>query len=114
MTNAVDLSLYAKPAADGTCGLDLAVEGVHCGACINRIEGAMKKLPGVTDARLNFTNRRLHVAWADGALEPARIIETLENIGYHGHPFVPLRAEQEEATEARRLTRYLAVASFAV
>jgi len=113
MTNALDLSLYAKPAADGTCGLDLAVEGVHCGACINRIEGAMKKLPGVTDARLNFTNRRLHVAWADGALEPARIIETLEANGYRGHPFVPLRAEQEEAAEARRLTRYLAVAGFA-
>ena len=113
MTNAVDLSLYTKPAADGTCGLDLAVEGVHCGACINRIEGAMKKLPGVTDARLNFTNRRLHVAWADGALEPVRIIETLKNIGYHGHPFVPLRAEQDEAAEARRLTRYLAVAGFA-
>jgi Cu2+-exporting ATPase len=113
MTNALDLSLYAKPAADGTCGLDLAVEGVHCGACINRIEGAMKKLPGVTDARLNFTNRRLHVAWADGALEPARIIETLEANGYRGYPFVPLRAEQEEAAEARRLTRYLAVAGFA-
>ncbi len=113
MTNTVDLSLYAKLAADGTCGLDLAVEGVHCGACINRIEGAMKKLPGVTDARLNFTNRRLHVAWADGALEPARIIETLEANGYRGHPFVPLRAEQEEAAEARRLTRYLAVAGFA-
>jgi Cu2+-exporting ATPase len=113
MTSAVDLSLYATPAADGTCGLDLAVEGVHCGACISRIEGAMKKLPGVTDARLNFTNRRLHVAWADGALEPARIIETLEANGYRGHPFVPLRAEQEEAAEARRLTRYLAVAGFA-
>jgi len=113
MMSAVDLSLYAKPAVDGTCGLDLAVEGVHCGACISRIEGAMKKLPGVTDARLNFTNRRLHVAWADGALEPARIIETLEANGYRGHPFVPLRAEQEEATEARRLTRYLAVAGFA-
>jgi Cu2+-exporting ATPase len=113
MTNAVDLSLYAKPGADGTCGLDLAVEGVHCGACINRIEGAMKKLPGVTDARLNFTNRRLHVAWADGTLEPARIIETLEANGYRGHPFMPLRAEEEEAAEARRLTRYLAVAGFA-
>ena len=73
----------------------------------------MKKLPGVTDARLNFTNRRLHVAWADGALEPARIIETLEANGYRGHPFVPLRAEEEEAAEARRLTRYLAVAGFA-
>jgi Cu2+-exporting ATPase len=109
----LDLSLYAKRASDGTLGMDLAVEGVACGACIARIEGAVKKLPGVTEARLNFTNRRLHVSWADGALEPARIIETLEANGYCGHPFVPLRAEQEEATEARRLTRYLAVAGFA-
>ena len=113
MSETLDLSHYAKPEADGTCGLDLAVEGVHCGACIARIETAMKKLPGVTEARLNFTNRRLHVAWAEGALTPARIVETLEKIGYQGHPFVPLRAEQEEAAEARRLTRYLAVAGFA-
>jgi P-type Cu2+ transporter len=109
----LDLSHYAKRAADGTLGMDLAVEGVACGACIARIEGAMKKLPGITEARLNFTNRRLHVAWADGALEPARIIETLEANGYRGHPFVPLRAEEEAAAEARRLTRYLAVAGFA-
>src|SRR5512141_1610667 len=113
MNEALDLSLYAKPAGAGTLGMDLAVEGVACGACTARIEGAVKKLPGVTDARLNFTNRRLHVAWADGALKPAQIITTLEKIGYRGHPFVPLRAEQEEAAEARRLTRYLAVAGFA-
>ncbi len=113
MTEALDLSLYAKPAGDGTLGMDLAVEGVACGACINRIESAVRNLPGITDARLNFTNRRLHVAWADGALKPAQIITALEKIGYRGHPFVPLRAEEEEAAEARRLTRYLAVAGFA-
>ena len=113
MSEVLDLSHYAKPEAGGACGLDLAVEGVHCGACIARIESAMKKLPGVTEARLNFTNRRLHVAWAEGALKPAQILSTLEDIGYRGHPFVPLRAEEEEAAEARRLTRYLAVAGFA-
>ncbi|MGB8576972.1 MAG: heavy metal translocating P-type ATPase [Pseudolabrys sp.] len=113
MTEALDLSLYAKPAGDGTLGMELAVDGIACGACIGRIEHAMKSLPGVTEARLNFTNRRLHVAWADGAVEPAQILQALEDSGYHGHPFVPLRAEQEEAAEAHRLTRCLAVAGFA-
>jgi P-type Cu2+ transporter len=113
MREALDLSLYAKPREDGTLDMDLAVEGVACGACIARIEGAMKKLPGIKEARLNFTNRRLHVAWQGGALEPGEIIKTLEANGYRGHPFVPLRAEEEEAAEARRLTRYLAVAGFA-
>ena len=110
---ALDLSLYAKPQAGGTVGMDVAVEGVTCGACIAKIEGAVKRLPGVTEARLNFTNRRLHVAWQDDAVKPAEILQTLETIGYHGYPFVPLRAEQEEAAEARRLTRCLAVAGFA-
>ena len=113
MEETLDLSLYAKPAGDGTLGMDVAVEGIACGGCIARIEGAMKRLPGVTEARLNFTNRRLHVAWSDGVFKPAQILQTLESIGYRGHPFLPLHAEQAEAAEARRLLRCLAVAGFA-
>ena len=113
MAESVDLSLFARPSGDGTLGMDLAVEGIACGACIGRIESAVKRLPGVTEARLNFTNRRLHVDWTDGALSPAQILRTLEEAGYHGYPFAPLRAEQEDAAETRRLTRALAVAGFA-
>ena len=113
MNETLDLSLYAKPAGDGTLGMELAIDGIACGACIARVEGAVKRVPGVTEARLNFTNRRLHVAWADGAVKPAEILQALEASGYHGHPFIPLRAEQEEAVEARRLMRCLAVAGFA-
>jgi len=113
MNETLDLSLYAKPAGDGTLGMELAIDGIACGACIERVEGAVKRVPGVTEARLNFTNRRLHVAWADGAVKPAEILQALEASGYHGHPFIPLRAEQEEAVEARRLMRCLAVAGFA-
>jgi Cu2+-exporting ATPase len=113
MAEILDLSLFAKPAADGTLSMDLAVEGIACGGCIGRIEGAVMRLPGVTEARLNFTNRRLHVAWSDGARVPEQVLQTLESIGYHGHPFAPLRAEQQEAAEMRRLLRCLAVAGFA-
>ena len=113
VTDTLDLSLYARPVGNGTLGMELAVEDIACGGCIVRIENAVKSLPGVTAARLNFTNRRLHVAWTEGSLTPAQILQALEASGYHAHPFVPLRAEQEEAAEARRLTRCLAVAGFA-
>jgi Cu2+-exporting ATPase len=113
MSETVDLSLFARPSGEGTLGMDLAVEGIACGACIGRIESAVKRLPGVTEARLNFTNRRLHVNWTDGAIVPAQILQTLEEAGYHGYPFAPLRAEEEDAAETRRLTRALAVAGFA-
>ena len=113
MNEALDLSLYAKPTGNGTLGMELAIDGIACGACIARVESAVKRVPGVTEARLNFTDRRLHVAWADGAFKPAEILRALEASGYHGHPFVPLRAEQEEAAKALRLTRCMAVAGFA-
>ena len=113
MSEILDLSLYATPAGNGTLGMELAIDGIACGTCIARVEGAVKQVPGVTEARLNFTNRRLHVAWADGAVKPAEILQALEASGYHGHPFMPLFAEQEEALEARRLMRGLAVAGFA-
>ena len=113
MTDTLDVSAYIKPETDGTHGMDVAVEGIACGACIARIENAVKGLPGVTEARVNFTNRRLHVAWSDALDEPGRIFEALRVNGYRGHPFVPLRAEEEEAAETRHLTRCLAVAGFA-
>ena len=113
MTDTLDVSPYIKPETDGTCGMDVAVEGISCGACIARIENAVRSLPGVTEARVNYSNRRLHVAWSDALDEPARIFDTLRANGYRGHPFVPLRAEEEEAAETRKLTRCLAVAGFA-
>ena len=36
MTEAIDLSLYAKPESAGTLGMDVAVEGISCGACSSR------------------------------------------------------------------------------
>src|SRR3974390_3611983 len=108
MSVAVHLSHYAKPERDGALAVDLAVDGITCGACIGRIESAVKLLPGVIEARLNYTNRRLHVAWTEGALVPARILDALAEHGYRGHPFVPLRAEQEEAAQARKLTPRMA------
>ena len=72
MTETRDLSLFVKRDADGISHMDLAVEGVGCAGCIRKIENGLKELPGVTEARLNFTNRRLAVGWRDKALDAAR------------------------------------------
>src|SRR5690348_12484443 len=112
MTESLDLSLYVQQ-RDGAAHIDLAVEGVACGGCIRKIEGSVKALPGIVDARLNFANRRLAVDWRAGEADPADVIATLERIGYRAHPFRPERAEVEEARHAAGLMRCLAVAGFA-
>jgi P-type Cu2+ transporter len=113
MKEASDLSMFVRRGEAGTAHITLAVEGVGCAGCIRKIEGGLKQLPGILDARLNFTNRRLAVDWRDGALDAAAVIEALQRIGYRAHPFAPERAEAEEAKQARWLMKCLAVAGFA-
>jgi Cu2+-exporting ATPase len=112
MPEPLDLSIFVKRDG-GLSHLDLAVEGVGCAGCIRKIEGGLKRIPGIVDARLNFTNRRLAVDWQDGTLEASDVIGALERIGYRAHPFEPERAESDEARYARWLMKCLAVAGFA-
>jgi Cu2+-exporting ATPase len=113
MTETRDLSLFVRCDPDGIAHMDLAVEGVGCAGCIRKIETGLKELPGITDARLNFTNRRLAVGWRDSTLNASEVIDAIDRIGYRAHPFEAGRAESDEARQARWLMRCLAVSGFA-
>jgi P-type Cu2+ transporter len=113
MAETVDLSLFVEPGDAGASHMTLAVEGVACAGCIRKIESGLTKLPGIIDARLNFTQRRLAVDWRNDEIDAARIIEAINGIGYHAHPFAPERIDADESAQARWLLKCLAVAGFA-
>ncbi|MDE2578348.1 MAG: cadmium-translocating P-type ATPase [Hyphomicrobiales bacterium] len=113
MDGLVDLSGFVRPREDGLNELDFAVEGMTCAACIVDIEQALKKMTGVRQARVNYTNHRLAIAYDGAALDPAEAVETLRRIGYRVHPFEVAQAEERDKEEARYLLRCLAVAGFA-
>jgi P-type Cu2+ transporter len=109
----VDLSSFVERKGPGLAHMTLAVEGVGCAGCIRKIESGLTKLPGIVDARLNFTQRRLAVDWRDGEIDAARIVKALAAIGYPAHPFAPARVEADESRQARLFLRCLGVAGFA-
>jgi len=76
MSEPLDLSIFVRRDG-GLSHLDLAVEGVGCAGCIRKIESGLKRIPGVVDARVNFTNRRLAVDWRNGTLEAAEVISEI-------------------------------------
>jgi len=109
-----DYSAFVARRADGASRVELAVEGVRCAACMNAIERGVGGLPGVSKARLNFSDRRLGVEWAaDEAVDVGAVLAALEGLGFKGHPFDPKRPDDAQAREAKRLVRALAVAGFA-
>ena len=76
-----------------------------------KIEKGVGELPGVELARLNLTSGKLSVAFK-GVGDPARVIETLDRLGYPATPYDPNEAREEHDREGRRLVLALGVAGF--
>ncbi|MBK5964257.1 heavy metal translocating P-type ATPase [Thiocystis minor] len=94
--------------------INLLVEGIHCAACVWLIEKGLETLPGVEDARVNLTGRRLRVRWDNERLKLSRILQRLADIGYAAAPFDPDSAEGALSRENRGLLFRLAWAGFAM
>lgn len=65
---------------------DLAVEGMHCASCVNRIEKAIGKVPGVSSASVNLATREAHVKFDPARVDLSRIQEAVESVGYGAKP----------------------------
>ena len=88
----------------------LLIEGISCAACGWLIEKHLRRLPAVSEARLNLSNHRLHVRWADSQLPLSEILSELRHIGYAAHPYQADRATEQLASENRLALRQLGVA----
>ncbi len=109
----VEVDRYVQATEDGACHLDLAVDGIHCAACIHAIETGLADMPGLDGVRVNFTLRRVGLDWHDGALDPAAVLGRLDQLGYAARPYQMRLAEADAAREMKRYIRSLAIAGFA-
>ena len=112
LARAPDLSAFLRKDKDGSAHLELLVKGARCAACMSKIESAVASLPDVSMARLNLTEGRLAVRFASPRGDTARVVATLDKLGYPATPFDPAKAAEAHDQESRRLILALAVAGF--
>jgi Cu+-exporting ATPase len=74
---------------------DIAVEGMTCAACANRIQRGLGKLDGVVEARVNFANGRATVMHRGVSDDELRAV--VERLGYEA----PISADHDEAERRR-------------
>jgi Cu2+-exporting ATPase len=55
---------------------------MHCASCANRVENAIKRLPGVTDAAVNLAASSVTVMYDPDRLNPSRIRQAVQKQGY--------------------------------
>lgn len=104
-------ALLAIASDDRSITTDLTVDGMHCAACIAKIEAGLLAVPGVTAARVNLSSRRVHLVHAP-SLDAAALIATIERLGFTAHLFAGA-ADATADRERRQLLQALAVAGFA-
>lgn len=73
--------------------LDLGVAGMTCASCVGRVERALKKVPGVSDAVVNLATESARVTYAPSEQIEAQIRRAVRNAGYEP------RAIEEPAPE---------------
>ncbi|MEZ5891709.1 MAG: heavy metal translocating P-type ATPase [Parvularculaceae bacterium] len=110
----IDPAPFVRHLRDGFDELELSVHGAKCGGCVAKIEGGLKSLPGMENARMNLSTGKLVATWRAEALVPRVITQKLSDLGYRAAPFDPAAAVKETDDEGKFLLRCLAVAGFAM
>ncbi len=98
--------------ADKAEACRLSISGMSCAGCVTTVENALKGVPGVTEATVNFAE---HTATVSGAADTNTLIQAVVDAGYGAAEMrgVETEAEKEAAEFAhyRKLLRQSAVAA---
>ncbi len=113
ITTIADPAAFVRDTSDGSHSLAMFVDNLQCAACIRSIERGLRALPGVTEARVNMSTRRVAVEWRGDETSGQEIARTVASLGYPVAPFNPVHIQQSKTAEQRRLLAALAVAGFA-
>lgn len=74
--------------------LDLGVGGMTCASCVSRVERALKKVPGVSEATVNLATESARVTFAPSDEMEAQLRRAVRGAGYE--PRAPEAAMEED------------------
>jgi len=90
----------------------LAIDGLHCAACVWLIETILKKQQNVILARVNLTKKYLLLKWQGDKEYGDFLVNLIQEIGYKLFPFDEKILQEEEKKYNNELLKCLAVAGF--
>jgi len=87
-----------------TARLDLPVKGMHCAACVQKVERALRSVPGVADATVNLATERARVERDPAAAPLPALRAAVAAAGYtipEDWTTTPESRERDQAERAR-------------
>jgi Cu2+-exporting ATPase len=97
---------------DGLLCSRLAIEGVHCGACVWLIERMATIVPGLQYARVGMHDHSVEITFNPNQIKLSQIAEKLSGIGYRLLPWVEGAGAERYRAESRQRLVQIAIAGF--
>lgn len=111
--DAAPLAQRIAGAVGGQGDVILSLPTIHCATCITDVERVLNRHPGVRDARVNLTLRRVTVD-APG-MTADELIPVVESIGYEAHELDPAALSASAADrQGRDILMRIGVSGFAM
>lgn len=66
----------------GSTIVELAIKGMSCASCVNRVESALRKVPGVLDGSVNLSTERAHVSYIPELVNFEKLATAVKDSGY--------------------------------
>lgn len=91
------------------------ITGMHCAACVKRVENVVSKVEGVASVKVNLLTRKGSVDYVEGAqIGSERIIEAITNIGFGAVEADETKQEIEKVDLKPHIIRLVVAACMAV
>lgn len=62
--------------------ISLSLYGMHCSSCANIIERSLKKVPGVSQANVNFAAEKASIVYDESQADSKKLIAAIDKAGY--------------------------------
>lgn len=91
LSTAVEKAGYEVPDES----VSLSISGMTCASCVTRVEKALKKVPGVTDAAVNLATEKAQITSVGVPVET--LIAAIQKAGYEASPVMAAEPKTEKA-----------------
>ncbi len=80
---------------------ELNIRGMTCASCVARVENALKRVPGVTNANVNLATERATVMYDPSTADLSSLLDAVDIAGYDASEF-----KEEEFAQAELETKH--------
>ncbi len=86
--------------------ISLSLFGMHCTSCAGVIEKSLKKVSGVTEARVNFAAEKAVITYDSAVAKEEDLIKGVERTGYKASVSDPLNTKEDAEKQQAQIKGY--------